>query len=386
MDFDVVIVGAGLVGASLAVALGRRNLAIALVESSPPGTVTADWDSRVYAISPASQAFLSSLEVWPALDGLRVQPVERMAVFGDRPGARLDFSAYQAGVATLAHIAENGRIARALWDAATSLDSVRAFAPARCERLAIDERSAMLALAGGEILRAQLVVGADGAQSWVRRTAGLTARAASYGQLGVVANFALERPHDATAFQWFRADGVLAYLPLPGERMSIVWSTAADHARELLALAPGAFAERVAEAGEAALGGLALITPPQAFPLQRLVAERTVAPRVALIGDAAHVVHPLAGQGVNLGFGDAQALAEVLLAREPFRNCGDRLLLRRYERARAGAILAMRTATDGLAMLFGLPGATAAQIRNAGLNLTDRLVVLKNLLVRHAIG
>jgi len=386
MDFDVVIVGAGLVGASLAVALGQRKLAIALVEPSPPGAVTPDWDSRIYAISPASQAFLASLGVWQALDARRVQPVERMAVFGDRPGARLDFSAYQSGVATLAHIAEGARIARALWDAATSLAGVRTFAPARCERLAIEERRAVLALAGGETLRAPLVVGADGAQSWVRRTAGLTARAASYGQLGVVANFALERPHRATAFQWFRTDGVLAYLPLPGERMSIVWSTAADHARELLALAAGAFAARVAAAGEAALGGLALITPPQAFPLQRLVAERTVAPRVALIGDAAHVVHPLAGQGVNLGFGDAQALAEVLLAREPVRDCGDRLLLRRYERSRAGAILAMRTATDGLAMLFGLPGATAAQIRNAGLNLTDRLVVLKNLLVRHAIG
>ncbi len=210
MDFDVVIVGAGLVGASLAVALGRRNLAIALVEASPPGAVTAEWDSRVYAISPASQAFLSSLGVWQALDPLRVQPVERMAVFGDRRGARLEFSAYEAGVATLAHIAEAGRIARALWDAAASLERVRTFAPARCERLAIDERGAALELAGSETLRAQLVVGADGAQSWVRRMAGLTARATSYGQLGVVANFALGRPHLATAFQWFRADGVLA--------------------------------------------------------------------------------------------------------------------------------------------------------------------------------
>src|SRR5262249_47328385 len=159
--------------------------------------------------------------------------------------------------------------------------------------------------------------------------------------------FALERAHDATAFQWFRGDGVLAYLPLPGDRVSIVWSTATDHAHDLLALAPERFAQRVADAGERVLGRLALLAPPQAFPLQRLVAERTVVPRVALIGDAAHVVHPLAGQGVNLGFGDARALAEVLLAREPFRDCGDWMLLRRYERARAGAILAMRAATDG---------------------------------------
>jgi ubiquinone biosynthesis UbiH/UbiF/VisC/COQ6 family hydroxylase len=263
---------------------------------------------------------------------------------------------------------------------------VRRFAPAHCDRLEIEPHAATLTLATGARLGAALVVGADGAQSWVRRAAGLSARASSYRQVGVVANLAAAKSHDGAAFQWFRPDGVLAWLPLPGNRISIVWSTSDDHGRELLELAADAFVRRVAEAGGGLLGELTLITPPQAFPLQSLAAESMIGQRVVLVGDAAHVVHPLAGQGVNLGFGDARELAGTLVAREPFRDCGDRVLARRFERARAESVLAMRTVTDGLAKLFGLGGVPAARVRNAGLGLTDRLAPVKNLLVRHAIG
>lgn len=386
MDYDVAIVGAGLVGASLAAALGRAGLAVALIEPAPPEPPAEDWDSRIYAISPSSSGFLASLGAWDALDARRVQPVARMEIFGDEAGAALEFSAYDAGVATLAFIIESGRLAYALWDTLARLTNVRRFAPARCERLEVDGDAATLTLANGASVGAALIVGADGAQSWVRRAAGLTARASSYSQLGVVANFATAKSHDGSAFQWFRPDGVLAYLPLPGNRMSMVWSTGEDHGRELLGLEPEAFSVRVAKAGRDALGALTLITPRQAFPLQQLAAESMIARRVVLIGDAAHVVHPLAGQGVNLGFGDARALAETLAAREPFRDCGDRVLARRFERARAEAIWAMRTATDGLAKLFALPGAAAARARNVGLTWTDRLVPVKNLLIRQAIG
>jgi len=384
--FDVAVVGAGLVGASLAAALGRDGLAVAVIEPSPPAAPAEAWDSRIYAISPASSDFLAAVGAWEKLDAQRVQAVSRMEIFGDAPGATLEFSAYDAGVATLACIVESGRLAHALWASVAELPGVRRFAPARCERLEVDAGAATLTLAGGEPLSAALVVGADGAQSWVRRAAGLTARASSYRQLAVVANFAAAKPHDGTAFQWFRADGVLAYLPLPGNRISIVWSTPELRGRELLALAPEAFVRCVTDAGRGVLGDLTLITPPQAFPLQSLAAESMIGPRVALVGDAAHVVHPLAGQGVNLGFGDARVLAETLAAREPFRDCGDRVLARRFERSRAEAVFAMRTVTDGLARLFDLPGAPAARVRNAGLNLTDRLAPVKNLLVRHAIG
>ena len=386
MNCNVAIVGAGLVGASLAVALGRAGIEVALVEPAPPAPPGEDWDARIYAISPASREYLGELDVWDSLDARRVQPVARMAIFGDAPDSRLEFSAYDAGVATLAFIAESGRLAHALWERLERLENVRRIAPARCERLAIEAANATLALEGGTTIRAELVVGADGAHSWVRRAAGLTARAASYGQLGVVANFATATPHGGTAFQWFRADGVLAYLPLPGNRMSMVWSTAEVHGRSLAGLSAAELSQRAGDAGRAVLGDLELITPAQAFPLQRMTAQSMIAPRVALVGDAAHVVHPLAGQGVNLGFGDAAALAVALTRREPFRDCGDRAVLRRYERARAEAILAVRTVTDGLAKLFALSGAAAARARNLGLNLTDRSALVKNLLIAHAIG
>ena len=386
MDCNVAIVGAGLVGASLAAALGRAGLDVVLVEPSPPAPPGDDWDGRIYAISPASREFLGELEVWPLLDARRIQPVGRMAIFGDPPDSRLEFSAYDAGVATLAFIVESRRLAHALWERLARLESVRRIAPGRCERLEVEATRATLALEGGETIRAELVVGADGAQSWVRRAAGLSARAASYGQLGVVANFAIAEPHGATAFQWFREDGVLAYLPLPGNRMSMVWSIAEVHGRSLAGLPAAELSRRVGDAGRAILGHLELITPAQAFPLQRMTAESMIAPRVALVGDAAHVVHPLAGQGVNLGFGDAAALAQTLARREPFRSCGDRTVLRRYERSRAETILAVRSVTDGLAKLFALPGSAAARVRNLGLNLTDRSALVKNLLIAHAIG
>jgi 2-octaprenylphenol hydroxylase len=386
VDCNVAIVGAGLVGASLAVALGRAGLEVALVEPAPPAPPGAEWDSRIYAISPASHAFLGDLGIWGALDANRVQPVARMAIFGDAPDSRLEFSAYEAGVASLAYIVESGRLTHALWEALGRVAGVRRIAPARCADLAVDAHAVTLALEGGESIRAELVVGADGAQSWVRRAAALTVQAASYGQLGVVANFATGKPHDSTAFQWFRPDGVLAWLPLPGNRMSMVWSTSEDHGRQLAGLSAGELGRRVGEAGRAVLGPLDLVTPAQAFPLQRMTAESLIANRVALVGDAAHVVHPLAGQGVNLGFGDAQALARALAAREPFRDCGDRAVLRRYERSRAEAILAMHSVTDGLARLFALPGTTAARVRNLGLSLTGRSALIKNLLIARATG
>jgi ubiquinone biosynthesis UbiH/UbiF/VisC/COQ6 family hydroxylase len=383
-SFDVVIVGAGLVGASLAAALAESGLTVAVVEPAPPAAPTDDWDSRIYAISPASAAFLAEIGAWPQLDAARVQPVAAMRIAGDAPGAQLEFSAYETGVAALAHIVESGRLQHALWRTLEGT-AIGLIAPASPVRLEVDERGATLSLDDGTVLAARLVVGADGAQSWVRRNAGLTARAEPYGQLGVVANFAIAQSHRGVAYQWFRPDGVLAYLPLTGDRMSMVWSTAEAHGRELLALEATELCRRVATAGHEVLGALELITAPKAFPLQRLTAEAMIGRRVALVGDAAHVVHPLAGQGVNLGFGDARALAGVLRQRGPAEP-GERAVLRRYERSRAEAIFAMRSVTHGLVGLFGQPGAIPSRIRNVGLNLTDRLPVLKNLLVRHAVG
>ena len=386
MEVDIAIVGAGLVGASFARALRGAGLKLALVEAQAPPGGSDHWDSRVYAVSPGSVAFLQGLDVWKRLDASRICPVHEMHIHGDAANAQLRFSAYEAGVAELAAIVESRHLQSVLWQGLEHQHDLELICPDQCVALQLREEAADLTLAGGRTLHAKLVVAADGLHSWARQAAGIEVAEKPYGQMGVVANFACARPHHNTAFQWFRGDGVLAYLPLPGERMSIVWSTPDAHAAELLALSPAALCERVAEAGNGALGELELLSPAMRFPLAHLRAARLVAPRIALIGDAGHVLHPLAGQGVNLGFGDARELAGVLMQREQFREPGEIRLLRRYERARAEDILALSAVTDGLQRLFAAPGGAVAKLRNAGLNLTNALPVVKNLLIRRALG
>jgi ubiquinone biosynthesis UbiH/UbiF/VisC/COQ6 family hydroxylase len=200
----------------------------------------------------------------------------------------------------------------------------------------------------------------------------------------VVANFETEKPHHGTAFQWFRADGILALLPLPGNRVSMVWSTGEAHARTLLESDASSLEHRVAEAAGGAVGRLRLLSPPAAFPLRLAQLPRLVAPRVALAGDAAHNVHPLAGQGVNLGFRDVRVLAGVLAARAPHQDCGDLGLLRRYERARREDIAAIAYSTDALQKLFSAQSVLLSGVRNFGLGALNHLPALKHLLIRHA--
>lgn len=384
MDFDVVIVGGGLAGLSLAVALKRSRLSIALVEGRAP-VQPAGWDARIYAISPANVRFLEEVGAWQHLDTARIQPVRTMEVYGDA-GGRLDFSAYDAGVGELAWILEASLMQRELWETARRQGNVTLFCPGVPRGLTFAPDAATLTLADGRELKSRLVVAADGADSWTRGAAGIEVNFKPYGQHGVVANFETEKPHREVACQWFRQDGILAYLPLPGNLMSIVWSTPAEHAAELLALPPEAFCERVADAGQRRLGALKLVTPPAGFPLRLMRAPRLAAPRLALIGDAAHAIHPLSGHGINLGFQDARALADTLLAAPDHVDCGDLALLRRFERARKEEVVMLQTVTDGLQKLFGLPGEPFATLRNLGLNFTHRLPVVKDLLVRYAMG
>jgi ubiquinone biosynthesis UbiH/UbiF/VisC/COQ6 family hydroxylase len=386
MDFDIVIVGAGLVGASFAMALRSAGLRLALVEPQAPVAASEHWDSRVYAISPGSVAFLQGIGAWKRIDSARICAVHEMQVYGDGDDAQLRFSAYESGVPELAWTVESRRLQFLLWQGLEHQHNLELLCPDKCEVLRLGADAAELTLASGRILRARLVVAADGRQSWARQAAGIAVQEKPYGQMGVVANFNCKIEHHDTAYQWFRQDGVLAYLPLPGRRMSMVWSTADAHAAELVALSAHELCARVAEAGKDALGTLELLTPAAQFPLTRQHAARLVAPRIALIGDAGHVLHPLAGQGVNLGFGDAAALAQILLQRELFRDPGDIRLLRRYERARAEDILALAWVTDGLQKLFAAPGGAAAKLRNTGLNLTNALPVIKNLLIRRALN
>ena len=382
---DVAIIGGGLVGASLALALQPLGLDVALVEPHSPGLPEADtWDSRIYAISPGNAEFLERLGVWSRLDPQRVQRVETMAISGDRNDGRLRFSAYEAGLRELAYIVESGVMQRAMLDSISVAGAIRMICPAQATSLNIDEDAAQVVLDNGTTLNARLVVGTDGRDSLVRREAGIDAQISEYRQFGVVANFETELPHQGTAYQWFRAEGILALLPLPGNRISMVWSTDETHTQQLLALDPQALAERVSEASGGAVGALRVITPAAAFPLRLAKMSRLVASRVALAGDAAHNVHPLAGQGVNLGYRDARVLAEVLAGRAPRQDCGDLALLRRYERARREDIAAIAVTTDALQKLFGARSVWLSGVRNFGLGALNHVPVLKNLLIQHA--
>lgn len=386
--FDVVIVGGGLVGTSLALALAPANVRVALVEPRAPQPVpgAGDWDVRVYAVSPGSAAFLDRCGAWQRLPQERVSRIEAMQVCGDDAKSCLGFSAYDAGLRELAFIVENRLLQDALWRELERAAHATVFAPAQCVAVGWAPDAVTLELEGGTTLAARLLVGADGADSWVRGQAGITPQRADYGQLGVVANFATAMPHRGTAYQWFRRDGVLALLPLPGNRVSIVWSTPEAHGRELLACPPAELAERVGAASGHALGTLEPIGPASAFPLRLQRVPQLVRPRLALIGDAAHNVHPLAGQGVNLGFRDARELAAVLGGRGAQTDCGDYFLLRRYERARREDIAALQFTTDGLQKLFAAGGVFPGAVRNLGFALVNHQPLLKNLLIRRAVA
>jgi ubiquinone biosynthesis UbiH/UbiF/VisC/COQ6 family hydroxylase len=379
-----------MIGAALARALAGARVALVSREPRPARPGEHGFDARVYAISPANAAFLARLGAWQAVPARCLTPVHGMRVYGDDGAACIEFDAYRSGVGELAWIVEDRWLQDALWRGLEGQDGLALLPSADIANVAISAEDARLHLRDGREVAAQLVVGADGARSLVRAGAGIAAGADDYGQTAVVANFACGRAHRNVAWQWFQGPAhggaVLALLPLPGDHVSMVWSTRSAHAEHLLALEAPALAREVGEAARHALGELQLVTPARGFPLQRLAAARLVAPRVALAGDAAHVIHPLAGQGANLGLQDAQALAAVLAAREPGRDAGDVRLLRRYERQRAEAILAMRSTVHGLYRLFDAPGPAAARLRNLGLNLADRLPVLKNLLMRHAMG
>lgn len=384
MHFDIAIVGGGLAGLSLACALRDTPLKIALLEQRPPQRPSG-WDARVYAISPANVGFLQKIGVWKHLDTSRIARISAMEVYGDG-GARLDFSAYETGVPELGFILESALMACEMWENAKRQSNLTLLCPAAPSRVEMREDAALLGLADGQTLTARLLVAADGRDSRVRRACGLDAFDTHYGEKGVVANFESEKSHNGIAFQWFRDEGVLAYLPLPEKRISIVWSAPDRLADELVALPAGEFCRRVAEAGEHMLGNLELITPAAAFPLRLMRVPKVVAPRLALVGDAAHGIHPLSGHGINLGYRDASALADVLAQCPPWQDIGELRILERYQRARREEVLLMQTTTDGLRRLFksDLPGVQC--LRNVGMTLTNRLPLFKTSLARYALG
>ena len=344
------------------------------------------WDQRVYAISPGSACFLHSIGAWQLLPVERIAPIEAMDVRGDA-GGRIEFSAYELGERALAWIVENRELNSALVQAARGMPGLDIVAPCSPAAIAWRAGAAELRLDDGRTISARLIVGADGVHSWTRRSR--PASGASRAPMASPASWPTSIPSAriaAAPCNGFLRDGsVLAWLPLPGRRISIVWSAPSELAAELLALDAAELAARVAVAGGHELGALKAITPAAAFELSFLKLPAVVGERLALVGDAAHGVHPLAGQGVNLGFGDAAALAAILGARGPVSDAGAAILLERYARRRAGPVLAMQLVTDGLVRLFDVRASWLRVLRNRGMRAVGAVGMVKRLLAQPAL-
>lgn len=389
---DVCIIGAGAVGKAAALALACDGMRVSLVAPAAPHNhahLSKDWDQRVYALNHNARELLASIRVWDALDATRVAAVDAIAVHGDGDSAgHIGFDAYASRTDALAWIVEDQNLNHALDDALKFANGVRII-HGHAAQLQANDQHATVSLNDGNQILASLVIGADGANSWVRAQADIGISYRSYDQRAVVANFQCEQPHHGVARQWFLGEqGIVALLPLPGLRVSLVWSAPDKLADAILREPPEQLCQRLAQLPGQALGAFTMLPPtvPQAFPLRLIRSASTVAHRVALIGDAAHVVHPLAGQGMNLGFGDIDALRSALARRDQATDCGDARTLARYARQRKEAVLLMQFTTDGLQRLFDTDLAPVKMLRNLGMSALDKLPFFKRRLMQHALG
>jgi ubiquinone biosynthesis UbiH/UbiF/VisC/COQ6 family hydroxylase len=397
---DVVVVGGGIVGK--ACALGLAQLGLNTIEIAPdlgqnvPNPQGTQWGQRIYAFSPSTQKLLAHLQIWDALDHNRLQPVRDMRIYGDRgeKNDTLHLSAFEAGTPQLAWIGEANLIEHTIDQASRFQNKLERVNDA-VEKIQVDADGSTLNLKNGGSISAQLVIAADGANSPIRNELGMSASEESYSQSAVVVNWLCTYPHLETAFQWFLPGGdIVAMLPLPGKQVSMVWSTSPENASDLLKLDQAQWLDQFASIANGAiikqLGELTLNSIPAAYPLRKIRAKRFIdpeaSPKVVLIGDAAHVMHPLAGQGLNLGLRDVAVLLNILGKRESFRSPSDIVLLRRYERQRQGDTSALLWVTDKLKKLFSASSSTERQLRNWGLGLVNKSHFIKQRLIERALG
>ena len=388
-ELDAIVVGGGAIGAALALALARDAFDVALVEARAPKPWRAedDVDLRVVALAADARKLFEALGVWPMIEAARIGPYRRMHVRdGVAPGA-LTFDSAENGEAALGWIIENRLIQHALWSAVEAERNARVVCPGEVASIVGEGDGVEAVLADGTRLRARVAIAADGAESPVRAMLGIEANGRDYLQRGIVANVTTARSHEHTAWQRFLPTGPLAFLPLADGRCSIVWTLPDAEAARVLALDDDAFRAELGAAFDFRLGEIVATTARAAFPLRLRLADRYVSGRVVLAGDAAHVVHPLAGQGVNLGLRDAMELADILVdAKACGREFAADHVLRRYDRRRRSDDTLSAHAFDAIQRVFGSGSPVLATLRGAGLALVDRIGPLKRAFARHAAG
>lgn len=390
-QYDVIIVGGGMVGLTLASALAQEaaSLRIAVLEASEPQLAWPEESIglRVSALTHSTRKVFEAVGAWQGMVDQRVTSYGEMQVWDAGGSGRIHFDSAEVGAPSLGYIVENRIIQRALWQRVRQLENIDLLTPARWSRWRERDDGLSLMLEDGRELQTRLLVGADGARSAVRERAGIETRGWGYDQHAVMAIVKTEKPHLHTCWQRFLPEGPLAFLPMHDQYACVVWSCGPESAQALLADDAETFAVKLGRAFDHTLGEILEVKERGAFPLRLQHSLDYVKPRIALVGDAAHAIHPLAGQGVNLGVLDAAALAETLLRTHgKGRDIGSLSTLRRYERWRKGQNVAMMLSMDGFKRLFGSELAPVKWARNLGLNVTDKALPLKRFFMEYAMG
>lgn len=388
--YDIIILGAGIVGLVLAALLKNAGFRIAILDRRAP-VLTWDesrYDHRVSAITRASEKLLKECGIWDVILAERVGTFQKMTVWDATSFGGIHFDSTQLGEKTLGHIVENRLMVKALYSSLVSCEAVDFIFSAKPSEFHRENDKIFLKDENDSVYEASLLVGADGAESWVRTKADIALREWDYNHDAIVATVKTSKPHENTAWQRFLPSGPLAFLPLDSAyHCSIVWSTEPENAKRLLSLSDEAFRVELAKTFDDRLGEILEISTPFSFPLRMRHAMDYVQENIALIGDAAHTIHPLAGQGLNLGLSDAKELAATLIrAENKGKSLGNLRVLREYERARKGDNVAMISVMEGFKRLFGTNTSSVKWLRNWGLNLTDKTPFLKELLMKRAMG
>lgn len=389
--YDIIIVGAGMVGATLACGLAEEaeQLSIALIDANEPkfNWEHDSYDMRVSAITRASQKLFKDVGAWEYIVEQRISPYHDMFVWDAAGKGELHFDSADMGESDLGHIIENRVILKALHQRIKEHPQIELLCPVKLEKIEFNQDQNIVTLENKTKLSANLVVAADGSRSWVRQQADIAVKGWDFDQAALVTTVKTEQYHQDTAWQRFLPSGPLAFLPLTGGYSSIVWSTSPEEAKRLTEISEEEFAGEIEQAFASKLGKITSVAARAVFPLRLFETLNYVKPRLALVGDAAHTIHPLAGQGVNLGLADVASLMDVIVeALNDKKDIGDLKVLRRYERWRRSENRAMIIAMDGLKRLFGSELSAVKGLRSLGLDITNKITPLKNIIMQQAMG